>query len=228
MEMKAIPSFRFSPSDICRKLILIAVLVTTSLGFAPLNDEGYWARQLRLYGKMNLPVAVILQSKYTSCGPAVIAMAYKYAYPETRVNETRIIGFATREEYYTESKPPFTSPENMVRIAEHYALEDTVSTGVVETADEGLKLLTQKLTSGEPVLIDVTSRLYDLDSGAHFVLVTGITLNENPNKVKLYFNDPLTGTNRWGYWLGGEGVWNAWLNNDDPGGSGWWMVISSP
>jgi hypothetical protein len=38
----------------------------------------------------------------------------------------------------------------------------------------------------------------------------------------------LTGTNRWGYWLGGEGVWNAWQNNGDPGGAGWWMMIPSP
>jgi hypothetical protein len=214
-------------SRIFRVMIFLA-LALPSFGFAPVQSEGYWERQLRLYGKMNLPVDVILQSKFTSCGPAVIAMAYKYAYPETRVNEARIIGYAVREDYYTESKPPFTSPENMVYIAEHYAASGTVSTGTVETAKEGLALLLEKLTAGEPVIIDVTSRLYDLDSGAHFVLVTGIKLDENPNKVRLYFNDPLTGTNRWGYWLGGEGVWNAWLNNDDPGGSGWWMVISSP
>jgi hypothetical protein len=207
---------------------MIVMVACVSLGFAPLQDEGYWARQLRLYGKMNLPVDVILQSKYTSCGPAVIAMAYKYAYPETRVNEERIIGYAAKEKYYIENKPPFTSPENMVRIAEHYAEEGTVSTGAVKTADEGLALLKEKLTAGEPVVIDVLSRLYDLDSGAHFVLVTGIKLDENPNKLKLYFNDPLTGTNRWAYWLGGEGVWNAWINNDDPDGPGWWMVLSSP
>jgi hypothetical protein len=212
----------------CLRLMIFTVLVFSSFGFAPLHGEGYWERQLRLYGKMNLPVEVILQSKFTSCGPAVIAMAYKYAYPETRVNEARIIGYAAKEEYYTERKPPFTSPENMVHIAEHYADDDTVSTGTVKTAEGGLALLLEKLTAGEPVIIDVTSRLYDLDSGAHFVLVTGIKLDENPNKVRLYFNDPLTGTNRWGYWLGGEGVWNAWLNNNDPGGSGWWMVISSP
>jgi hypothetical protein len=207
---------------------IFLMIAIVSFGFGPMSDEGYWARQLRLYGKMNLPVGVILQSKYTSCGPAVIAMAYKYAYPETRVTEVRLIGYATKEGYYTESKPPFTSPENMVHIAEHYAAVNTVSSGNVETAEDGLALLTKKLTSGEPVIIDVTSRLYDLDSGAHFVLVTGITLDVNPNKTRLYFNDPLTGTNRWGYWLGGEGVWNAWKNNDDPGGSGWWMVISSP
>ncbi len=210
------------------RFMIFVVLALPSLGFAPWQGEGYWERQLRLYGKMNLPVTAILQSKYTSCGPAVIAMAYKYAYPETRVNEARMIGYATKEEYYTESKPPFTSPENMVHIAEHYAAADMVSTGAVETAEDGLALLIKNLKNGEPVIIDVTSRLYDLDSGAHFVLVTGIKLDENPNKVRLYFNDPLTGNNRWGYWLGGEGVWNAWLNNDDPGGSGWWMVISSP
>jgi hypothetical protein len=45
---------------------MLLVITFISLGFAPLNDEGYWARQLRLHGKMNLPVAVILQSKYTS------------------------------------------------------------------------------------------------------------------------------------------------------------------
>src|SRR5689334_10812892 len=167
------------------------VIACASFAFAPLHDEGYWARQLRLHGKMNLPVEVILQSKFTSCGPAVIAMAYKYAYPETRVNETRIIGYALKEGYYIENKPPFTSPENMVRIADHYAAENSVSTGTIKTAEEGLALLMDKLTDGEPVMIDVLSRLYDLDSGAHFVLVTGIALDENPNKVKLYFNDPL-------------------------------------
>jgi hypothetical protein len=227
MKMKPISFHPLSISKACVRSILL-VIALVSFGFGPMNDEGYWARQLRLYGKMNLPVAVILQSKYTSCGPAVIAMAYKYAYPETRVTEARLIGYAARQEYYTESKPPFTSPQNMVHIAEHYASANTVSSGNVKTAEDGLALLTKNLTSGEPVIIDVTSRLYDLDSGAHFVLVTGITLDDNPNKTRLYFNDPLTGTNRWGYWLGGEGVWNAWKNNDDPGGSGWWMVISSP
>jgi hypothetical protein len=60
-------------------------------------------------------------------------------------------------------------------------------------------------------------------------VVTGLEIdNKNPNKTKILFNDPLTGTNRWGYWLGTEGVWDAWQNNGDPGGSGWWMMISSP
>lgn len=174
---------------------------------------------------MNLPVEAILQSKYTSCGEAVITMAYNYAYPETQVSEQEVIEYAAEQGYFTERKYPFTSPENMVKIAEGYA--DTVSTGTVEDADEALALLIEKLTSGDPVIIDVLTRLYDPDSGAHFVVVTGIAIDKNPNKTKIYFNDPLTGTNRWGYWLGIEGVWNAWQNNNDPGGSGWWMMISS-
>jgi hypothetical protein len=115
----------------------------------------------------------------------------------------------------------------MVEIAEHYA--DTVTTGRVKTADEGLALLTEKLTGGDPVIIDSRARLYEPGSVAHFVVVTGLEINEkNPNKTKIRFNDPLTGTNRWGYWLGIEGVWDAWQSNGDPGGAGWWMVIPSP
>ena len=207
---------------------LLCISAFLSLGLAPMRGEGesYWERQLRLHGKMNLPVETLLQLKVTSCGEAVIVMAYNYAHPETKIDEQEVIDFALKEKYYTHNKAPFTSPADMAKIADYYA--DSVSTGKVTTADEGLALLIQKLTNGDPVIIDSLARLYDSDSGAHFVVVTGVTIdNKNPNKTKIYFNDPLTGTNRWGYWLGNEGVWNAWRNNNDPGGSGWWMVISS-
>ena len=208
---------------------LLCVGALLSLGFAARvgEREGYWERQLRLYGRMNLPVDPILQSWATSCGEAVITMAYNYAYPETKLSEQQVIDFALTEEYFTENKPPFTSPSDMAQIAAHYA--DPVSTGRVKTAAEGLALLKENLTRGDPVIIDRLARLYDAESGAHFVLVTGLEIDsKNPNKTKIYFNDPLTGTNRWGYWLGIEGVWNAWQHNGDPGGSGWWMMISSP
>lgn len=205
---------------------LLCIGALLSSGFTPMMD-GYWEEQLRLKGKMNLLVDAILQLKYTSCGEAVITMAYNYAYPESQITEQEVIEFAAAEGYYTERKAPFTSPANMVKIAEHFA--DTVSTGTVKDADEGLALLTKKLTGGDPVMIDILARLYDPGSGAHFVVVTGLAIDsKNPNKTKIYFNDPLTGTNRWGYWLGIEGVWNAWQNNGDPGGSGWWMMIPSP
>ena len=209
-------------------LNLLCVGALLSLGFAPRADDGetYWERQLRLYGKMNLPVESILQARYTSCGEAAITMAYNYAYPEAKVSEEKVIDYALSAGYFTERYAPFTSPADMVEIAKHYA--DTVSTGRVKTAEEGLALLTEKLTHGDPVVIDSRARLYEPGSVAHFVVVTGLEIDKNPNKTKILFNDPLTGTNRWGYWLGIEGVWNAWQNNGDPGGSGWWMVIPSP
>ncbi len=206
---------------------LLCIGALLSLGFAPIT-EGYWARLLQEQGKMNLPVQAILQSKATSCGEAAIVMAYNYAYPEMQVTEGEVIEYAVKEGYYKEHKPPFTSPENMVKIAEFYA-SNTVSTGMVNNADEALALLTQKLTGGEPVIIDSLARLDDPKSGAHFILVTGLSVDpENPDAVRIYFNDPLTGSNRSSDWLGGEGIWNAWKNNRDPGGSGWWMAISSP
>jgi hypothetical protein len=210
-------------------LTLLCVGALLSLGFVPVDDEGetYWERQLRLYGKMNLPVDAILQEQYTSCGEAVITMAYNYAYAEAKVGEQEVIEFAADGGYYTENKFPFTSPADMIKIAEHYS--DTVSTGTVKNADEGLTLLTQKLTAGDPVIIDSFARLYDPEAGAHFVVVTGLVMDsKNPNNTRILFNDPLTGGNKWGYWLGAEGVWNAWQNNGDPGGSGWWMTIPSP
>jgi hypothetical protein len=210
-------------------LNLLCVGALLSLGLAPVADTGetYWERQLRLWGKMNLPVDPILQLKYTSCGEAAIMMAYNYANPETEISEQEVIDYALAKGYFIERKPPFTTPADMVKIADHYA--DSFSTGTVKTAEEGLELLKKKLTSGDPVIIDSRARLYDTESVAHFVVVTGLEINDkNPNKTKIFFNDPLTGTNRWGYWLGIEGIWNAWQNNSDPGGSGWWMIIPSP
>ncbi len=208
---------------------LLCVAMLFSLGFAPRADEGesYWARLLRRRGRMNLPVDVLQQMKVTSCGEAVITMAYNYAYPEDPIEEKDVIKFAEENGYYTEKDFPFTSPANMVHIATHYS--ENVSTGTVQDVNAAMALLVEKLTGGDPVIIDILTVLDDPDSGAHFVVVTGLAIDrKNPNRTRILFNDPQTGTNRWGYWLGAEGVWNAWQNNGDPGGSGWWMVIPSP
>ena len=207
-------------------LNLLCIGACLSSGFTPIAD-GYWARQLLKYGKMNLPVDGVAQSKLTSCGEAVIVMAYNYAYPETHIDERAVIEYAAEQGYYTERKFPYTSPENMVKIAEQYA--DTVSTGAVDDADKALEFLIEKLTGGDPVIIDVRTRLYDPRSGAHFVVVTGLEVDpDNPNETRIYYTDPLQNEKRSSRWLGREGVWNAWQNNGDPGGSGWWMIIYSP
>jgi len=91
---------------------------------------------------LNLQVEVVQQSKGTSCGEAVIAMVYNYAYPHAPINEQEVIDYAAAHGYYTEDFPPFTSPANMVKIAQYYA--DDVSTGTVFSSGQGLALLTRK------------------------------------------------------------------------------------
>ena len=174
-----------------------------------------------------LQVPVLKQYSGTSCGEAVIAMTYNYAYPETPIREAEVIQYATTNGYYTPLKSPYTSPANMVNIAEYYA--DDVSTGTVYSAGQGLSLLIRKLRAGEPVIIDVLSNFSDPQSEAHFIVVTGLSVDPNrSNAILVHYNDPLTGTQQTAEWAGSTGVWNAWHTNLDPGGPGWWLVISPP
>ena len=176
---------------------------------------------------LNLPVPVLQQSRGTSCGEAVIAMTYNYAYPSTPIVEQQVIDYAAANGYFTEDLPPFTSPANMVNIAEYYT--EDISTGTVLSAGQGLSLLQQKLRDGEPVIIDVLSNFSDPGSEAHFVVVTGISIDlARDNAVIIHYNDPLTGTAESADWDGDQGLWNAWRTNGDPGGAGWWLVISPP
>jgi hypothetical protein len=174
---------------------------------------------------LDLGVDVIRQLKSSSCGEAMITVAYNYAHPQTPIQEQEVIDYAISNGYYTEDLPPYTSPSSMVKIAKYYA--DDVSTGTVTNSDQGLILLIQKLQKGEPVIIDVLSNFKNPQSEAHFVIVTGISVGQDrENTVVIHYNDPLTGRKESADWLGMEGVWNAWKSNDDPGGSGWWLVIS--
>ena len=176
---------------------------------------------------LNLQVDSIQQSRGTSCGEAVLAMVYNYAYPQTSISEQEVIEYAAAHGYYTEDFPPFTSPANMVKIADYYA--DDISTGRVSSSGSGVALLIRKLRNGEPIIIDVFSNLKDSQSEAHFVIVTGISVDPNrENAIIIHYNDPLSGTKESADWAGNEGVWNGWQNNRDPGGSGWWLVIAPP
>lgn len=176
---------------------------------------------------LSLRVEVVQQSLSTSCGEAVLAMVYNYLHPQTPVSEQDVVDYAAAHGYYTEDFPPFTSPANMVKIARHYA--EDVSTGTMTSADQGLAVLLRHLRRGDPVVIDVLSNFNDPESEAHFVVVTGLSLDPNrENAVVVHYNDPLTGTKESADWAGSQGVWNAWPTNRDPGGSGWWLVIPSP
>lgn len=206
---------------------IIGLICLTGLLLAGFTVRGrYSISQLR-QEPLALPVPVLQQSLSTSCGEAVIEMTYNYAFPETPISEQEVIEYAAANGYYTADLSPFTSPANMVKIARHYT--DNVSTGHVISSGQGLSLLIQRLQRGEPVIIDVLSNFRDPESEAHFVVVTGISVDPNRNNaVVIHYNDPLTGTKETDDWEGDEGVWNAWQTNGDPGGSGWWLVISPP
>ena len=201
---------------------LICVAGLLLAGFTQVRGR-YSLSQLR-QEPLDVPVPVLRQSLSTSCGEAVIVMTYNYAYPATPISEQQVIEYAASNGYYTADFYPYTSPASMVKIAEYYA--DDVSSGRVFSSSQGLALLIKHLQRGEPVVIDVLSNFRDPESEAHFVVVTGISVDPNRgNAVVVHYNDPLTGTKEADDWAGSEGVWNAWQRNGDPGGAGWWLVI---
>jgi hypothetical protein len=200
-----------------------AMGVLLLMGFAEASNRRSIA-QLQVE-PLNLPVAMVQQSLGTSCGEAVIVMVYNFAFPATPISEAQVIEYAASQGYFTEGIPPYTSPVNMVNIARHYA--NSVDSGTVTNSNQGLSLLIQRLQDGEPVIIDVLSNFGDPESEAHFIVVTGISVDPlRENALIIHYNDPLTGTRLSADWLGETGVWNAWKNNGDPGGPGWWLVIS--
>jgi len=211
------------PIPVIYSWILIGVVAY--VGFT-LLDRQYSVSQLQQV-PLSLQIAPILQMRSTSCGEAVITMVYNYAYPETPIYEQAVIDYATAQGYFTETVSPYTSPADMVKLAEYYA--DSVATGGVINSGQGLSLLMRRLRNGEPVIIDVFSNFADPESEAHFIVVTGISVDPNRgDAIVIHYNDPLTGGYASADWSGSEGIWNAWKNNRDPGGSGWWLVISPP
>jgi len=223
-----------------KSIRILAVIIMASVnsllnsGFTSVPVENYLIYQLER-GSLNLHVKPIQQKKITSCGEAAITMAYNYAYSQSPLEELDVIAFSMKNGYYIDDRPPFTSPENMVKIAKHYTNDldqhstDGVDIGTVITQEQGLKLLMEKLQKDEPVIIDILTRLNNRYSGAHFVLVTGISMDsKHVGMVIIHYNDPLTAHNESAPWSGHAGVWNAWQNNGDPGGAGWWLVIPAP
>jgi len=201
--------------------ILGLLLVSFTQAFVPPS-----ASQLKEQ-PIDLQVSVLKQMQSTSCGEAVIAMTYNYMYPDTPITEAEVISYAKTNEYYTPNKSPYTSPANMLKIAKYYTKD--ISRGRVFSSGQGLALLSDKLRHGEPVMIDVLSNFHDPESEAHFIVITGLSIDSNrDNTIIIHYNDPLSGTKETSDWAGSEGVWNAWYTNNDPGGPGWWLVISHP
>jgi hypothetical protein len=191
------------------------------------RTNGRYLEEFKQQGQpIMLDVPPLAQSQATSCGEAVIVMAYNYTHAGSPLNEGEVIEYAAEKGYFTEEAEPFTSPANMLKITRHYT--NDYSNGIVSTADQGLALLIRKLKNGEPVIIDVLTRLDDPTAAAHFVLVTGIAVDpKDASMVTIHYNNPQTGVNESALWGGDAGIWHAWKNNPDPGGPGWWLVISA-
>ena len=205
-------------------VMIIALLGTGAWlysAFAPYSSGEAILRQLQ-QESLQLQVPPLLQQQVTSCGESAITMAYNYAHPQAPIQEYEVIAYATEMGYFTVDQPPFTSPADMVKIARHYTPE--VATGRVFTERQGLILLARKLRADEPVIIDVLTRLNDPTSSAHFVVVTGLSADPG-NAIMVHYNNPLTGMSESAPWAGTAGIWNAWQNNGDPGGAGWWMTF---
>ncbi len=183
------------------------------------------ARALPSEGEsIQLAVRPLKQSKITSCGPATLAMAYTYAYRLGNLSERAILTYAELQGWYTETKYPYTSPANMVNIIRHYTKNS--SSGQVLYPQDGLDVLFGELRRGNPVIIDALTLFDDPRSGAHFVLVTGISVAAgNKFAVTVTYIDPQTGRIKSAPYYGAGGLWNAWRRNGDPGGAGWWLVI---
>ena len=206
-------------------LTLLCIGSLLSVGLIPYPDDEDLPREPQP-GPIQLQVKPLQQKKITSCGEAAITMAYNYAHPDDPLRELDVIAFAMDNGYYVDDRRPYTSPANMLIIAKYYT--DGVSTGRVTTQEEGLALLFQNLQNNTPVIIDSLTYLDQPYSDAHFVVVTGIS--KHPKKDGVYiihYNDPLTARNESARWDGQGGIWEAWLNNRDPGGSGWWMTIQA-
>jgi hypothetical protein len=202
---------------------LVCISSLLSLGSVPLPDDED-APRTPPPGPVQLLVEPLQQKKITSCGEAAITMAYNYGHTDSPLNELDIVAFAMDKGYYIDDRRPYTSPTNMILIAKNFAKD--INAGKVSTSDEGLTLLFERLSKDEPVIIDIWTYLDIPYSDAHFVVVTGISAHpKNQGIYIIHYNNPLTARAESARW---DVIWNAWQNNGDPGGSGWWMTIPSP
>jgi hypothetical protein len=152
-------------------------------------------------------------------------MAHNYAHPDSPLDEASVIKYAALQGYYTWDREPYTSPADMVRIAAQY--NNNYISGNVFSADQGLALLLMNLEQGTPVILDVLTFFNDPSTDAHFVLVTGVAVGPE-DAITVFYNDPFTGRSEASPWAGDDGLWNAWQNNGDPGGAGWYLILPRP
>ena len=167
-----------------------------------------------------------------ACGPAALLMALRYA---NVVNQNYsladIIKVATDNDYYLPNDPDgvYTSPDNMVKLAGEY------TAGYVSGSGNTIKyyaldLLLDQLYLNIPVITDVTQPLAGPDPKPHYVLVTGLYIDnsENTGKVMIKYNNPWPENINYAKQEANfDTFFQSWMTNgdDDDKGNGWYMYI---
>jgi hypothetical protein len=178
-------------------------------------------------------VPLYQQPTSETCGEAAFVMAWNYAHPDQMLDLNTVIALAIQNGWYIPGDPVgvYTSPAHMQEMASHYATQNnalTPGTGQMVDEQQALLFLFSQIIMGRPVVVDVNTIIGDTQSGAHFVVVTGISLIDG----EIEYNDPYgyigptehqadKKRERW------TTFWESWRNNGDDNnkGNGWYMVV---
>jgi hypothetical protein len=119
----------------------------------------------------------------------------------------------------------------MYDMGNYYAEQNGIQSpevGQMTNSQQAWMFLVSQIMVGHPVIVDVTTIINDIDSQAHFVVVTGFSLTD----ATIDYNDPYGYIAPDKHQANQERVswttfWNSWSNNgDDNGeGNGWYMVV---
>lgn len=159
----------------------------------------------------------------TYSGQYSFAMIWSFLHPDHPMTGAAVSATAAEKGWH-DTSIPYTSPSNMVKMAQYYAYHQYTGIrvdhgfGSNETAAKGL--LHNLIVMGDPVIIDVTVDVA-VDGNhnyrnTHYIVVTGIASDGT-----VYYNDPLSGSKSTSW----KNIWDSWKNNTDPGGQVWYLVI---
>lgn len=178
-------------------------------------------------------VPLYSQPTAETCGETAFVMAWNYIHPDKALDIREVISFATQEGWYVPSDPAgvYTSPSHMYDMGNYYAGQHgspSPEVGHMTDSQQALTFLFSQMMLGRPVIVDVTTIIDDIDSAAHFVVVTGVSLTD----ATIEYNDPYGYIAPDKHQANQERVkwstfWNSWRNNGDNNGegNGWYMIV---
>jgi hypothetical protein len=249
---EVIPATLFSSST--ETSVLLPSSDASSVSNGNESDAAYVLIGQHARGQLALPkVPLVSQQDYTSCGEAVFIMGWNYKNPSQTLDIEMVetIGMTLKVYFPASSTEPHgylgTSPSGMKVIGDYYADKYkrtpptagniNLDSGGAYARLEAIGLLYSQLSSGNPVIIEVTDAIGNPSktyNDSHYVIVTGMNFDAGI----VTFNDPLVNLSMSGKILGAgrsaewSQIWASWFNNKDinPGkgghpGRGWYMIV---